>query len=596
MGSPSPASPVTKTTQVSEMDPRLYQWMYGTPNSPGRLQIANAAKMGRLMQGVQDANPTALAAYYNVPKGTDLSQFQSHTGAMNPGQVDPGLAKFPGQSITPTDYYKEATAGDKKGKKDPTSTAMAAQGGTLEGYARGGKPRPGYDEQGNLTEAGYNFIQNKIEKGKPVSAANRRAIAAYDKAHPKTVAGNTGDTPLSKADADIGVTPFYDPTTMQSTNPYYNKAIDVLNKMGQMPSQYQQASDIYSQAAQGLQGLANYTPQQVAAANINRGDIRDVSAQQAQVERMQGGPNVNAVMSQADQMTGPGSWTDPGVAQKYMSPYMQNVVDIQKREANRDYQKQMAQLSGQAAGMGAFGGSRSAMERAELRRNQAQKLADIQAMGQQAAYSSGMGQYGAESQLGQAAKQSNLGASMQSILANQQAGMTAQQLNQMYGQGGFQAQAANQQAQNQAYNNYVQQQLTAAGMNQGMDWNTANQNAQMQMQAQIANQQAGLQANQQNIGAYSAMGNMGQGMLGVGQGMGAYNQNLLQNWGSAGNTLQNLAQGYYDRRQQSAQNIFGGVNQATQPAAGTLTGSPWGSNYQGTYQQRKKGGKLSIKV
>jgi len=236
------------------------------------------------------------------------------------------------------------------------------------------------------------------------------------------------------------------------------------------------------------------------------------------------------------------------------------------------------------------------MERAELRRNQAQKLADIQAMGQQAAYSSGMGQYGAESQLGQAAKQSNLGASMQSILANQQAGMTAQQLNQMYGQGGFQAQAANQQAQNQAYNNYVQQQLTAAGMNQGMDWNTANQNAQMQMQAQIANQQAGLQANQQNIGAYSAMGNMGQGMLGVGQGMGAYNQNLLQNWGSAGNTLQNLAQGYYDRRQQSAQNIFGGVNQATQPAAGTLTGSPWGSNYQGTYQQRKKGGKLSIKV
>ena len=85
----------------------------------------------------------------------------------------------------------------------------------------------------------------------------------------------------------------------------------------------------------GLQGAAGYTPQQVEAqqieaAKIARGDIRDVAAQQAQVERMQGGPNVEAILSEAARMEGPGSWTEPGVAQKYMSPYMQNVVDIQK--------------------------------------------------------------------------------------------------------------------------------------------------------------------------------------------------------------------------------------------------------------------------
>ena len=198
--------------------------------------------------------------------------------------------------------------------------------------------------------------------------------------------------------------------------------------------------------------------------------------------------------------------------------------------------------------------------------------------------------------MGQQAKQTNVGSLNQANLANQ-----------LYGTGGFQSQAANQAAQNQAYNNYVAQQLAAQQANQGMDWNTASQNATMLQQARLANQQANLTAgiqNQQaglsaqglNLQAYNQAGQQAQGLLGVGQGMGAYNQNLLQNWGAAGNTLQNLAQNYYNQRQQSAQNLWGGVNTATQPATGTLLGSPWGTSYQGQYQARKKGGKLSIKV
>jgi hypothetical protein len=61
--------------------------------------------------------------------------------------------------------------------------------------------------------------------------------------------------------------------------------------------------------------------------------------------------------------------TDPGATQAYMSPYMQNVVDVQKQEAMRDFAKQMPAMQAQAVRQGAFGGSRSAIEAAEARRN-----------------------------------------------------------------------------------------------------------------------------------------------------------------------------------------------------------------------------------
>ena len=163
----------------------------------------------------------------------------------------------------------------------------------------------------------------------------------------------------------------FDPATGLSTNPYYNQAIQVMQGMNQTPAAFGQASQAYQSALSGLQGAAGYTPQQVEAqqieaARIARGDIRDVAAQQAQVERMQGGPNVQAIESERAAMQGPETWTQPGISQKYMSPYMQNVVDIQKREANRDFAKQMARLDAQAAQSGAYGGSRQEIGRAHV--------------------------------------------------------------------------------------------------------------------------------------------------------------------------------------------------------------------------------------
>lgn len=90
------------------------------------------------------------------------------------------------------------------------------------------------------------------------------------------------------------------------------------------------------------------------------------------------------------------SFTDEGMAQKYMNPYMQNVVDINKREAIRDAAKQDQTRQAQAVQAGAFGGGRDALVRAEANRNLQTQLGDIQNTGMNAAFTSAQQQYNTE--------------------------------------------------------------------------------------------------------------------------------------------------------------------------------------------------------
>jgi hypothetical protein len=77
--------------------------------------------------------------------------------------------------------------------------------------------------------------------------------------------------------------------------------------------------------------------------------------------------------------------TAPQVSQ-FMNPYIQNVVDIQQREARRAGDIERQRLGAQAVGAGGFGGSRQAILEAEQSRNLQQQLGDIQARGLAAAY------------------------------------------------------------------------------------------------------------------------------------------------------------------------------------------------------------------
>jgi hypothetical protein len=98
-------------------------------------------------------------------------------------------------------------------------------------------------------------------------------------------------------------------------------------------------------------------------------------------------------------------------AGQYMDPYMQNVVDIQQREAQRQADIAGTQRGAEAVKSGAFGGSRQAIVDAEAARNLATQKGDIQARGLQDAYTRAQQQFNTEQALGEQSRQfgGNLG-------------------------------------------------------------------------------------------------------------------------------------------------------------------------------------------
>ena len=98
------------------------------------------------------------------------------------------------------------------------------------------------------------------------------------------------------------------------------------------------------------------------------------------------------------QQFGTASFTQPGLAGLYMSPYAQNVIDIQNREAQRQADIAQQQMQAGAVKSGAYGGSRQAIMQAEAARNLAQQKGDIQQKGQQAAFEQAQNLYNQEAQ------------------------------------------------------------------------------------------------------------------------------------------------------------------------------------------------------
>jgi hypothetical protein len=87
-----------------------------------------------------------------------------------------------------------------------------------------------------------------------------------------------------------------------------------------------------------------------------------------------------------------------------MSPYAQNVIDVNKAEALRDAQKGLVGQNLQAARQGTYGGARQLLAQTEADRNLQTKLGQIQAMGLQNAFEAAQ-----KAQLGSAATYGQLG-------------------------------------------------------------------------------------------------------------------------------------------------------------------------------------------
>lgn len=316
------------------------------------------------------------------------------------------------------------------------------------------------------------------------------------------------------------------------------------NIMGlQAPNQFAVGSALTQQAGLGaLQQQYNpsqFNAQQVGMpglAQYQMGPAFEVSSQNV------GAPQMGAARTTYGQqpleqfrMAGPEMFGSEQ-AQRYMSPYLQQALEPQMREAVTSAKRSQLAADLGAARQGTYGGSRQLLASMERERNLGQQLGDIQARGMQSAYESAQAQFERDRAAGMNVGQANLQAGLQ----QQQLGVST----------GLQAALANLSSEQQANVQNLAAQLQTQGLN-----------ADQAMRAALANQQAGLQVGQQNLqaalqtqqlgtqtGLQAALANQQQNLeaqrlaeqsrqFGAGQGLQG-----LQLAGQMGQTLGNLGQ------------------------------------------------------
>ena len=258
----------------------------------------------------------------------------------------------------------------------------------------------------------------------------------------------------------------------------------------QAAPQLQQATDITGLASQAALNYEKYNPAAFSAYTVQN-------------------PSLNYYQMDPSQGVTTDSFTQPSTQDRYMSPYMRNVVARQQADAQRQSDIASQIQGAQAARSGAFGGSGDYLMRGQARNNLARQQGDIFAQGQQAAFTQGQQQFNQE----QAAR-------LQANLANQQAGL------QVGGQN-LQAKLGVQQL----------------GAGQDLQAQLANQNQLMQAQ-QLAEQSRqygaglGLQGLQTALTGAGQLGSLGQNQFGQQMGI---------------NQLQNQ---YGTQQQQQVQNVL----------------------------------------
>jgi hypothetical protein len=153
-----------------------------------------------------------------------------------------------------------------------------------------------------------------------------------------------------------------------------------------------------------------------------------------------------------------GMATSPGAQQAFMSPYMQNVLDVQKQQAVRDAQQQQLAANLGSVRQGTYGGARQTLAMTERERNLQDQLAKIQAGGLQSAYDQAIKsmQFGTQAGLQGAGQAAQAGAALGQLGTQQQAsGIELAKAQEAFGGMG---QAERQKALDQAYQDFITQQ------------------------------------------------------------------------------------------------------------------------------------------
>jgi len=159
-----------------------------------------------------------------------------------------------------------------------------------------------------------------------------------------------------------------------------------------------------------------------AAGLAGAGRVASLSPMQTQVGETlknmtlpgQFGAGTNAVQSGIGTLAG---MTDADQTKAFMSPYVQNVLDVNKAEALRDAQKQLVGANLASARQGSYGGARNALMQSEADRNLQTQMGKIQATGMQNAFDAAQ-----KAQLAQAQGYGQLGSTMGALGTAQEAG------------------------------------------------------------------------------------------------------------------------------------------------------------------------------
>lgn len=204
-------------------------------------------------------------------------------------------------------------------------------------------------------------------------------------------------------------------------------------------SVYGAAKDLYTQNLNqpqyGGQRIQGFTPDQLKAMEMARGSAGTglASLQKGQALAEQGAQAIT-----------------PEQIQQYMNPYTQQVLDPTLREAAKANEQLRLAQQGKAGQLGAFGGSRGAIQAAERERGYTQNVGDLTSKAFSSAFTGAMGQAAADR-----ARQLQAGQLLGQQGAQEQA-MGVQDINTMLGTGAMQ-QTQGQRGLDLAYGQFVEQ-------------------------------------------------------------------------------------------------------------------------------------------
>ena len=240
-----------------------------------------------------------------------------------------------------------------------------------KGGGGGGGPTESTVTQTNLPDYVEPYFKRLLER---TESESRRSYQPYK-----------GDR-LAGSSADIRAAEEATRRMAQQGTPYIGEAMDT-TRAG-IQAAYGAAGYRPGQFTMPGQGITQFTGPAGVTQFTGPSGPAQLSQIRSQVQQFSG-PSAVSQFSQV----GPSGEFDAAAAQKYMDPYMQQVVDVQKQKAIQDAAKAQSGRAAQAIGAGAFGGSREGIVQAEAAKSLQEQLGDIQAIGSQQAFKQAQEQF-----------------------------------------------------------------------------------------------------------------------------------------------------------------------------------------------------------